>query len=96
MLDLQIPKNSDCADTLFYLTTIERSKRVTQAGLFATAEFCFQGDSTCDVETTVKRFSIESAPLFVVLTAYKTLEEQFKVWRNWELGENSFLFHDVP
>ena len=38
MPDLQVPKTSNYSDTLFYRTTIERSKSSSQAVLIATGE----------------------------------------------------------
>ena len=91
MLDLQVPKTADYGDTLFYLTTIECSKRCSQTVLIATAECYFCGDSTRDVETIVKHFGIESPSSSQVSKTTKMLYEQIEVWRNLELGEYSFL-----
>ena len=91
MLDLQVPKTSDYDDTLFYLTTIECSKRCSQAVLIATAGCYFRVDSARDVETIVRHFGIESPSSSQVSKTTKMLNEQIKVWRNRELGEYSFL-----
>ena len=91
MLDLQVPKTSDYGDTLFYLATIECSKRCSLAVLIATAECYFRGDSTRDVETNVKHFGIEIQSFSQVSKTTKMLDEQIEVWRNRELGEYSFL-----
>ena len=91
MLDLQVPKTSDYDDTLFYLTTIECSKRCSQAVLIATAGCYFRADSTRDVETIVKHFGIESTSSSQVSKTTKMLDEQIEVWRNRKLGEYSFI-----
>ena len=79
MLDLQVTKTSDYGDTLFYLTTIERSKRRCQACLIATAKCYFRGDSTRDVETIVKHFGIESPSSSQVSKTTSMLDEQTEV-----------------
>ena len=91
MLDLQVPKTADYGDTLFYLTTIECSKRCIQSVQIATAECYFRGGSTRDVETIVKHFGIESPSFSQVSKTTKMLDEQIEVWRNSELEEHSFL-----
>ena len=75
MLDLQVPKTSDYDDTLFYLTTIECSKRCSQAVLIVTAGCYFPVDSTRDVETIVKHFGIERPSSSQVSKTTKMLDE---------------------
>ena len=91
MLALQVSKTSDYYDPLFYLTTIECSKRCSQAVLIAIAGCYFRGDSTRDVETIVKHFGIESPSSFQVSKTTQMLDEPIEVWPNRELGEYSFL-----
>ena len=91
MLDLQVQKTSDYGDTLFYLTTIECSKRCSQAVVIATAECYFRSDSTRVVETIVKQFGIEIPSSSLVSKTTKMFDEQIEVWRNRALGEYSFL-----
>ena len=91
MLDLQVPKTSDFDDTLFYLTTIECSKRCSEAVLIVTAGCYFRGDSTHDVETVVKHFGIKSPSSSQVSRTTKMLNEQIEARRNRKLGEYPYL-----
>ena len=91
MRDLRGSKTSDYGDTLFYLTTMERSKRCSLAALSTPVECYFHGYATRYVETIIKHFGINGPSSSLLSKANKILAEQFKVWRNRGLGEYSFM-----